>query len=172
MAEPAPADASRACQCVFIVYPYNYFNQRLYSSRDLAHWTSLPPLPVKGANDQFSGVYATVGMTGDGRLLALGPDPGADLSALLAGIGPFANVPPALWMWDTHMGRWAVTRTRLPCPSPLNCDRMRLSSTSVSVSSGATGQPPGTWFWLSGPAASGEPGPPNQTYYRLYVPAT
>jgi hypothetical protein len=166
MTEPALADASRACHCDFLVYPYNVFNHRSYSSRDLAHWTAVPPLPVKGASAQFSGVYATVGMTGDGRLLTLGPDPDADLSALIGGIGPFTNAPPALWLWDTHTGRWEVARTRLPCSSSVDCYRLSFSLIGVSVDAGATGQPQGTWFWIStggGPWA----GP----YFRLFIPA-
>jgi hypothetical protein len=60
------------------------------------HWTPLPPLPVAGASAGFSGVYATLGIIGDGRLLALGPDPGADLSSLIGGIGPFTKTLQAL----------------------------------------------------------------------------
>jgi hypothetical protein len=166
MTEPALADPSRACQCVFLVYPYNVFNQRPYSSRDLAHWTAVPPLPVKGASAQFSGIYATVGMTGDGRLLTLGPDPDADLSALIGGIGPFTNTPPALWIWDTQTGRWEVAHTRLPCPSPLDCSGLHLDLTGVSIVSGASGQPPGTWFWIST-----EGGPWAGPYFRIFIPA-
>jgi hypothetical protein len=165
MTEPAPADPSRACQCVFLVYPYNVFNRRLYSSRDLAHWTAVPPIPAKSTSAKFSGVYATLGMTGDGRLLAVGPDPDADLSALLGINGPFTNAPPALWLWDTQTGRWAVAHTRLPCPSPLDCSGLHLDLTGVSIVSGASGQPPGTWFWIStggGPWA----GP----YFRIFIP--
>jgi hypothetical protein len=121
MTEPALADASRACHCFFLVNPYNVLNQRLYFSRDLAHWTPLPPIPVKGVGTRFSGVYQVLGLTSEGRLLALGPDPGDDLSALIGGIGPFTNTPPALWLWDTHAGRWEVAPRRLPCVNPQNC---------------------------------------------------
>jgi hypothetical protein len=170
LTEPALADASRACHCVFVVNSYNVFNQRPYATRDLVHLTPLPPLPVKGASAQFSGVYATVGMTGDGRLLALGPAPDDDLSALLRGL-QHAKAPPALWMWDTHTGRWSVARTQLPCPSPQDCYRMPFPLIGVSVSAGANGQPPGTWFWLSG-QASGDNGPPIGPYYRVFIPAS
>jgi hypothetical protein len=171
LTEPALADASRACHCVFVVNPYNVYNQRPYATRDLVHWTPLPPLPVKGASAQVSGVYAAVGMTGDGRLLALGPDPDADLSALIKGIGSSTKAPPALWIWDTHTGRWSVARTQLPCLRPQDCFQLPFLLAGVSVSAGANGQPPGTWFWLNGQAASGDNGPPIQTYYRLFIPA-
>jgi hypothetical protein len=165
MTEPASADALRACQCVFLVYPYNFFNQRLYSSRDLAHWTPLPPLPVQGASAERSGVYATLGMTGDGRLLALGPDPDAGLPSLSDFNGLFAKVPPALWLWDTHTGRWEVARTRLPCVNPANCYALSYDLIGVSIDVGATGQPPGTWFWISaGGSGSGH-------YWRVFIPA-
>jgi hypothetical protein len=165
MTEPAPADAARACQCVFLVYPYNVFNQRPYSSRDLAHWTAVPPLPVQGASAQFSGIYETVGMTGDGRLLTLGPDPDADLSALIGGIGPFTNTPPALWMWDTHTGRWEVARTQLPCQSPIDCYRLSFSLIGVSIGAGAPGQSQGTWFWINAVGL----GPRRD--FRIFIPA-
>jgi hypothetical protein len=163
MTEPALADASQACRCVILVNTFNRFNQRAYSTRDLTHWTPSPPLPVKGANAQVSGIYATLGMTGDGRLVVIGPDPDADLSALIGGIGPFTNTPPALWLWDTHTGRWEVARTQLPCTSALDCYRLSLSLIGVSIGAGAPGQPPGTWFWIrvEGPGRD----------FRLFIPA-
>jgi hypothetical protein len=163
MTEPALADASPACQCVILVNTFNVFNQRAYSTRDLIHWTLAPPLPVKGAGARVSGVYATLGMTGDGRLLALGPDPDAGVPALIGGIGPFTNAPPALWMWDTQTGRWAVARTQLPCQNSANCYGLSYDLIGVSIVSGAAGQPPGTWFWIRA-GGSGH-------YWRVFIPA-
>jgi hypothetical protein len=174
MTEPASADAARACHCVVLVNGFNALNQRsyaplnkrLYSSRDLVHWTALPPLPVKGTSAQFSGVYRVLGLTGDGRLLAVGPDPDADLSAQSYTNGPFTQSPPALWLWDTHTGRWNVARTQLPCVDPQNCYDHPYDNFGVSVSAGAPGQPPGTWFWI---AISGGPG--SGQYFRVFIPA-
>jgi hypothetical protein len=165
LTEPAVADASRACHCVFLVnssYTAN-FNQRLTSSRDLVHWTPLPPLPVKGASAQFSGVYATLGMTGDGRLLALGPDPDTGVPAHFDVQGFFDKAPPALWLWDTHTGRWTVARQTRPCQIPQICEDLPYDNVSVSVSAGAPGQPPGTWFWM-GVAGAGRG-------FRVFIPA-
>jgi hypothetical protein len=165
MTEPALADASQACQCVILVNTFNVFNQRPYSTRDLTHWTALPPLPVKGASAERSGVYATLGMTGDGRLLVIGPDPDAGVPSLSDVNGPFTKAPPALWAWDTQTGRWAVARTRLPCVNPANCYSLGYDLIGVSIDAGAPGQPPGTWFWISaGGAWSGY-------YWRVFIPA-
>jgi hypothetical protein len=173
MTEPAPADTSRACHCVVVVNtfnvlnqrPYSALNQRLYSSRDLAHWTPLPPLPVKGTSAQVSGVYTTLGMTGDGRLLALGPDPEEGMPSQIITNGLFDKASPALWMWDTHTGRWEVARTRLPCVDPQNCYGRQYFSFGVSVSARAPGQPPGTWFWI-GAAGAGF-----RHDFRVFIPA-
>jgi hypothetical protein len=171
LAEPALADSSRACQCAVVVNTfdalsgrsYSMLNKRLYSSRDLAHWTPLPPLPVKGTSAQFSGVYATLGMTGDGRLLALGPDPEEGVPSQIGINGLFDKAPPALWLWDTHTGRWAVARTQLPCQNPQNCYALPYFTFGVSVSAGAPGQPPGTWFWI-GAGGGGRD-------FRVFIPA-
>jgi hypothetical protein len=119
---------------------------------------------VKGASTQVSGVYAIWGMTGDGRLLALGPDPDDGVPAHIDFNGLFDKAPPALWLWDTHTGRWAVARTRLPCQNPENCYGLPYILIGVSVSAGANGQPPGTWFWISA-------GGTGTTHlFRLFIP--
>jgi hypothetical protein len=167
--EPAPADASRACQRVFLVSPRNVFNRRRRPVDEVAAGGEAPPLPVKGASAQFSGVYASWGLTGDGRLLALGPDPAEGVPAPITTDGLFDKAPPALWLWDTQTGRRDVARTQLPCVDPQNRYDHPHDIFGVSVSGGAPGQPPGTWFWLSGPAVSGDIG---WTSYRLFIPAT
>jgi len=165
MTEPALADASQACRCVILVNTFNRFNQRAYSTRDLTHWTAVPPLPLKGAGAQVSGIYATLGMTGDGRLLALGPDPAEGVPAQIYPNGLFDKAPPTLWLWDTHTGRWNVARTRLPCQNPDNCYGHPYDIFGVSVSAGAPGQPPGTWFWI------GAFGAGTERDWRVFIPA-
>jgi hypothetical protein len=163
MTEPALADASRACQCVILVNTFSVFNQRAYSTHDLTHWTAAPPLPVQGAGIQVSGLYATLGLTGDGRLLALGPDPAAGVPAHIDVNGVFAKAPPALWAWDMQTGRWAVARTRLPCQNSANCYGLSYDLIGVSIVSGAAGQSPGSWFWIRA-GGSGH-------YWRVFIPA-
>jgi hypothetical protein len=118
---------------------------------------------VKGASAQFSGVYATLGMTGDGRLLALGPDPDTGVPAHFDVQGFFDKAPPALWLWDTQTGRWTVARQTRPCQIPQICEDLPYDNVSVSVSAGAPGQPPGTWFWM-GVAGAGRG-------FRVFIPA-
>src|SRR5262245_57707085 len=163
LTEPALSDASRACHCVFLVSPYNVFNHRLYFSRDLIQWTVVPPLPVKGASARFSGVYTTLGMTSDGRVLALGPDPDEGAPSHFDIKGLFYKAPPALWLWGTHTGRWEVAHTQLPCQNPENCYGLPYFTYGVSVSAGAPGQPSGTWFWI------GVTG--TERYFRVFIPA-
>ena len=56
--------------------------QHIYRTTDFIHWTPLPSIPIKGTSLQRSGVYQTLGMTADGRLLALGADPKEGVPAL------------------------------------------------------------------------------------------
>jgi hypothetical protein len=114
---------------------------------------------------QVAGVYATWGMTGDGRLLALRPDPAEGVPAHIDFYGLFDTAPPALWAWDTHTGRWEEARTRLPCLNPENCSSLPYSPIGVSIDAGAPGQPPGMWFWISaGGLGAGH-------YFRVFIPA-
>jgi hypothetical protein len=118
-----------------------------------------------------SGVYQTLGMTADGRLLALGPDPLAGVPALPdhngQASGQASGGPAALWAWNTHTGRWEVAHTHMPCEDLQNC---YVYTTGVSVAVGASGKPIGTYFWLTSQVGSSVNGPPMQTCYRLNVP--
>jgi hypothetical protein len=133
--------------------------------------TGAMPLLLIGAIAQFTGVYATLGMTGDGRLLALGPDPDDDVSAHID-FKDFKSLlgkaPPVLWMWDTQTGRWAVARTRLPCLNPQQCYGRWYDTFGVSVSAGAPSQPPGTWFWIG----AGEAESATMRDFRIFIPGT
>jgi hypothetical protein len=170
--EPPLADAARACQCVVVADAHDgplplRFNWRPYSSRDLVHWTPLPPIPLAGTSAQFSGVATPLGMSGDGRFLALGPDPDAGLPFPPGYHGPLPKAAPALWAWDTHTGRWNVSRTHLPCPNPQNCDLYEIGSLGVSSGAGTTGQPRGTWFWI---VAHWSTAPVTPHWFRVFVP--
>jgi hypothetical protein len=71
---------TNVCHCVFgASYPEGYApnisGQHLYLSRDFTHWTLVPPISVQGTSALRSGVHNALGMTGDGRLPPLGPDP-------------------------------------------------------------------------------------------------
>jgi hypothetical protein len=173
LTEPPLADAARACQCVFVSDAHDgplplRFNWRPYSSRDLVHWTALPPLPLAGTSAQFSGVATPLGMTGDGRFLALGPDPEKGLPFPVGYRGPLPKAIPALWAWDTQTGRWNVSRTHLPCPDPQNCDLSEIGSLGVSSGAGTSGQPRGTWFWI---VAHWSTDPATPHWFRVFVPA-
>jgi hypothetical protein len=163
----------QACHCVFgVSYPEGsapyIIGQHLYLSRDFAHWTLVPPIPVKGTSALRSGVYNTLGMTVDGRLLALGPDPQEGVPALPDHDGQVSGTPPALWAWNTHTGRWELAPTHIPCEDLQSCF---VYPTAVSVAMGASGILVGTYFWVSVQTGSGVNGPPSQAYYRLYIPA-
>jgi hypothetical protein len=163
----------QACHCVFgVSYPEGYapdiIGEHLYLSRDLTHWTLLPPIPVKGTSALRSGVYQTLGMTADGRLLALGPDPLEGVPAFPDQNGQVSGPPPALWAWNTHTGRWEVASTHVPCEDLQSCYPY---ATGVSVAMGASGTPAGTYFWVSVQAGSNQNGPPSRAFYRLYIPA-
>ena len=155
-----------------VSYPEGYapyiVGQHFYLSRDFTHWTLVPPIPVKGTSALRSGVYNTLGMTADGRLLALGPDPQEGVPPLPDHTGQVSGPPPALWAWNTHSGRWELAPTHIPCEDLQSCF---IYPTGVSVAVGAIGIPVGTYFWVSVQAGSGVNGPPSQTYYRLYIPA-
>jgi hypothetical protein len=171
LTEPPLTDGSQACHCVFgVSYPEGYaplVGEHLYLTRDLAHWTLLPPIPVKGTSALRSGVYQTLGMTADGRLLALGPDPLEGVPAFPDHNGQVSGPPPALWAWNTHTGRWDVAHTHMPCEDLQNC---YVYTTGVSVAIGASGKPIGTYFWVTSQVGSSVNGPPIQTCYRLNVP--
>jgi hypothetical protein len=168
----------QACHCVVgVSYPNGgqgspsplTVGEHLYLSRDLTQlrqWTPLPPLPVKGASAERSGVYWTLGLIGDGRLLVLGADPDAGVPEIPADT-VVSGPQPRLWAWNTHTGRWELAPTPLPCPSLQTCigadpdPNMRIPPAQVSIRLDANGRPVGTslWFILGG-------------WYRLSIPAS
>jgi hypothetical protein len=173
LTEAQASGGPQACHCVVgVSYPEGYapniIGQHLYLSRDFTHWTLVPPIPVKGTNALRSGVYNTLGMTSDGRLLALGPNPQEGVPALPDHDGQVSGPPPALWAWNTYTGRWELAPTHIPCEDLQSCF---VYPTGVSVAVGTSGIPVGTYFWVSVQTGTGVNGPPSQAYYRLYIPA-
>jgi hypothetical protein len=177
MTEPPLADESRACHCLFAAdipegAPPPRYNWRPYYSHDLVHWTPLPPIPVKGTSAQISGVRSPLGITGDGRLLVFGPDPVEGLPSPSDSNGPLTKAEPALWVWDTHTGRWNVARTRFSCPDPQHCGIFDFGSSwvfsTVGAGDGTNGRSQGTWYWINVISA---PYSASNHYYRIFVPA-
>jgi photosystem II stability/assembly factor-like uncharacterized protein len=168
----ASSGGRQLCHCVFgASYPYGgspVAGQQIYRTTDFIHWTPLPPIPVKGTSVQRSGVYETLGMTADGRLLALGADPKEGVPTLLDHDGRVYGPPPALWAWNTHTGRWDVASTHVPCTDLQTC---YMYSTGAAVATGTSGKVTGTSFWISAQVNTGQ-NEPTQTYYRLFIPAT
>jgi hypothetical protein len=162
---------SDACHCVFgASYPYGgslIVGEHIYRTTDFIHWMPLPPIPVKGTSVQRSGVYQTLGITLDGKLLALGADPREGMPALPDHNGRVSGSAPALWAWDIHTGRWEVAPTRIPCADLQSC---YIYSTGVSVTAGANQQPLGTWLWINDQLNVSQDGAPTQIYYRVYIP--
>jgi photosystem II stability/assembly factor-like uncharacterized protein len=171
LTEAGRGEESRLCHCVFgATYPYGgstLAGQHIYRTTDFVHWAPLPPLPVKGTSVQRSGVYLTLGMTADGRLLALGADPKEGVPILLDHDGRVYGPPPALWTWNTHTGRWEVASTHVPCVDLQSC---YMYSTGAAVATGASGKITGTFFWIS-VQVNTDQNEPTQAYYRLYIPA-
>jgi photosystem II stability/assembly factor-like uncharacterized protein len=161
--------ASHMCHCVYgMSHSYGgslIVGQHIYRTTDFIHWTPLPPIPVKGTSVQRSGVYQTLGISVDGRLLALGANPGEGVPALPDHNGQVSGAPPALWAWNIHTGRWNVAPTHIPCADLQTC---YMYSTGVAAPIGANGKPTGTYLWVSVGGNTSENGSP---YYRLYIPA-
>ncbi len=141
--------------------------QHINRTTDFVHWTPLPPIPVKGTSVQRSGVYQTLGMTADGRLLALGADPQDGVSSLLEHDGPVDGPPPALWAWNIRSGRWDIASTRVPCKDLQTC---YMYSTGAAVAIGTNGKPAGTSLWIN-QVQFEENEQLAQVYYRVLIPA-
>jgi hypothetical protein len=153
----------KACQCVFALayssYAANLPWQHIYTSHDYVHWTTLPPIPVTGTSATRSGVYDILGTTADGKLLALGAEPSVGVVATPDKRGHVASPPPRLWAWDTHVGRWEVAETPVPCQDLQTCF---LYTNGVSVVTGPDGAARGTTLWVTAPTT--------ETFYRLFIP--
>jgi hypothetical protein len=167
----ARSGGPQLCHCIYgASYPYGGSplpGQHIYRTTDFIHWTPLPPIPVKGTSVQRSGVYQTLGMTADGRLLASGADPREGVPTLLDHDGRVYGPPPALWKWNTHSGRWEVASTHVPCVDLQSC---YMYSTGAAVATGASGKVTGTSFWITVQINTGQ-NEPTQGYYRLFIPA-
>ena len=125
---------------------------------------------MKGTSVQRSGVYQTLGMTADGRLLALGADPqdGCSCAAIQqrwAGERP----PPALWAWNSRTGRWDVASTHVPCEDLQTCYIY-----STGADGRHRGKRQGGWNLVLDQrnVNTDQNEPPTQVYYRVFIPAT
>ncbi len=126
-------------------------------------------MPIKGTSVRRSGVYQTLGITADGRLLALGADPAAGVPALTKiTTGWVSSTPPALWAWNSRTGRWDVASTHIPCEDLQSL--LYLLTGRYSRHRGRR-QVAGTWFWISATVNTDQNAPPTQAYYRVYIPA-
>lgn len=98
--------------------------QQLYPNSGNDAWTSLPPLPVKGASPSRMGLLDLVGEMPDGRLLALGVDPAKGVPVDATAIGGSAEaitsavMAPWLWEWSPDQDRWHALVAVPPVPPP------------------------------------------------------
>jgi photosystem II stability/assembly factor-like uncharacterized protein len=166
------ASASQACHCVFGVSDPAGFTPPLVS-RDLTQWTPLPPLPINGMSAEGSGVYQILGLTVDGRLVVLGANPEQGVPGSPADTG-VSSPSLRLWAWNTHIRRWELALTPVPCLNPQSCaiafggiDRDR-----VSIRLDASGEPARTYLWVIVGVGAGEAGSLVPTWYRLSIPAS
>jgi hypothetical protein len=158
------------CRCLYalsISPGYLGYNQgqRVFVSHDYVHWSPLPSLPAWGISSTRTGVYQILGSTADGRLLALGADPGAPPIATPDANGRFKGSPPRLWAWNTHANRWDLAESRLPCNDIQDCNVYAIGASPVTQADGALR---GTMFWLTGLNVAGES--TAFATFRLFVP--
>jgi hypothetical protein len=150
-----------ACACFFVAGADNasphQLSLHLYTSNDGTRWMPLPPLPAPGANQAHTGLFLVVGLTVDGRLLALGADPAAGV------LGDVGNTQPALWAWNSRVRQWEVAAARGPCARLDTCFHF---SPGLSRGLGPDGATAGTWAWL-GQSGSDLP----YELDRIFVPA-
>jgi hypothetical protein len=164
--------APGTCHCAFAVSSPGLLGvsagRQIFLSRDYTHWSPLPPIPVKGASATRSGVFQALGSTADGRLLALGAQPGAGLPAASDGVEIVSGPPPRLWAWNTQSGRWELAGTPAPCEDLQRCDIFPAGASAVVQADGAL---LGTMVWLTVVKGAGESQPATGATFRLFVPA-
>jgi hypothetical protein len=178
ISEASLGSGAKLCNCIYAVaYRGNSgipFGRRLYVAHDYTRWSPLPPLPVKGvgATPQsgtsvfHTGVFNVLGLTADGKLLALGADPEIGVATTPNVSGGGASPPPRLWAWNSHTGYWDVAETRVPCDALQTCNIYVDGAAPVVQANGAV---QGTIFWLTQVKGAGQP--VAKTTFRLFVPA-
>jgi photosystem II stability/assembly factor-like uncharacterized protein len=158
-----------ACGCVFaLTYSGNpdaIVGRHADVSYDNSHWSPLPPIPVKGTSVLRSGVYDTLGIAVDGKLVVLGADPSAGIIPDVA--HPSRGPAPRLWAWNSQTARWELAEARVPCQDLQTCALYAGGSSAVYAADGTL---MGTQFWLVGVGEAGESQTPAQTIYRLFIP--
>jgi hypothetical protein len=162
--------APRTCHCAFAVSSSGLLGasagRQIFHSRDYTHWSPLPPIPVAGTSPTHSGVFQILGPTADGRLLALGAEPGAGLPAASDTFGIVTGPPLRLWAWNTHTGRWELARTPAPCEDLQTCNMFINGASAVVQTDGAL---LGTMVWLTVVKGAGESRPATSATLRLFV---
>lgn len=143
--------------------PSQDFHLAAYESGDGRTWTHLPPLPVRGATEQRTGMTQALGVDAAGRFYTLG-------------VGPTSEVPPQsvptapqqepdlsrqwLWVWDPRAAHWQRFPTPLAAPWPPNCGTLCWQS---AISAGPAGA---TYVWLGVMSGSADAG---TQLYRVLV---
>ncbi|HEY7020728.1 MAG TPA: hypothetical protein VH349_06385 [Ktedonobacterales bacterium] len=166
---PAP----RTCRCAFAVSSPGFLGvsagRQIFISRDYTHWSPLPPIPVEGASASRSGVFQVLGPAADGRLLALGAEPDAGVSAPPDRTGIVTGPPPRLWDWNTQTGRWELAGTPIPCENHQRCNIFPNGASAVIQADGAL---LGTMVWLTVVKGAGENQHAIGAAFRLFIPAS
>lgn len=123
--------------------PSNLYDLTVVQSTDAQQWSLLPPLPVPGTSMQHPGLLQALAVTGDGDLLAFGPDPRTGLPTSLSTL-PDPILALWLWFWNPHMSTWQVLSVPLMYPMHEGCGLCW----SASISNN---QDHGTYLYVQSP---------------------
>jgi hypothetical protein len=100
--------------------PSDLYEEKVLQSTDGQRWSFLPPLPVPGTSAEHPGLLQALAVTGNGDLLAFGPDPKIGLPSSLSTL---PDPMPAfwLWIWNPHASTWQVLSSPLTHPARESC---------------------------------------------------
>jgi len=100
--------------------PSDLYELKVLQSTNGQHWSLLPPLPVPGTSVEHPGLLQALAVTGDGDLLAFGPDPKIGLPSSLS--TPLDPIPTFwLWIWNPRTSTWQVLSSPLAHPAHEGC---------------------------------------------------
>ncbi|HEX6798347.1 MAG TPA: hypothetical protein VF116_11615 [Ktedonobacterales bacterium] len=143
--------------------PPQYFHLAAYESGDGRTWTHLPPLPVRGATEQRTGMTQALGVDAAGRFYTLGVGPTSDVPPQSAPTAPQQEPDLSqqwLWVWDARVAHWEQFPTPLAAAWPTDCGALCWSS---AISAGPAGT---TYVWLGVMSGSADMG---AQLYRVLV---